>query len=187
MNIHPRNWKFIKLPSNQNKVDRDDPSTQIQFQQWIMPLLGILILYITSHCTEKSTYYINIHSIDRPLHKDSVLSFSFFIEDTSRIFTLKSVLYYSNEYPYSNLYLKRTIYQDTILEYSDTANYILFDAQGKMTGKGYYGEKKLENLIGRGPLRFRNIGYYTVKLQHLMRTDSLHGITKVGLMISNDN
>lgn len=153
--------------------------TGVHFLTWLCILVGIL-----TACSDRQIYHIDVLTLEKPLHKDSVLSFTFFIDDTSKVYAIKSVLFYSNEYPYSNLYLQREIIFETKTEYRDTANYILFDPYGKMTGKGFSNVKKLENSIGKGPLKFRNIGYYNVELNHLMRIDSLPGISKIGILIT---
>ncbi len=151
-------------------------------------LVGYIItVMLLAQCTERNVYHMDLVTMDQPMHKDSIFRFTFFVEDTSKVFTIKTVLYYTDQYPFSNLYLERQILYDSKKEYGDTANYILFDPLGKMTGKGFSGQKKLENLVGRGPLKFKNPGYYSLCLQHLMRIDSLPGVSKVGILITEIN
>lgn len=148
---------------------------------------GIAVYAWLTACSEGNIFHFEIKDLGGTFLTDSVAEFKFLADDTNKVYRIKSVLFYTNEYPYSNLYVKRDIYFEGVLEYSDTANYILFDDMGKMTGKGYSGVKKLENTIGRGPLRFSNTGYYTVELRHIMRQDTLPGIEKIGILITEEN
>ncbi|MFN3952543.1 MAG: gliding motility lipoprotein GldH [Thermaurantimonas sp.] len=150
----------------------------------ILILVFIIAILLLAQCSERNVYHMDLVTIDQPMHKDSIVCFTFFVEDTSKVFTIKTILYYTDQYPFSNLYLERQILYDSKKEYGDTANYILFDHLGKMTGKGFSNQKKLENLVGRGPLKFKNPGYYSLCLQHLMRIDSLPGISRVGILIT---
>ncbi|MFN4298846.1 MAG: gliding motility lipoprotein GldH [Thermaurantimonas sp.] len=145
-------------------------------------LLLFLAIWSLQSCNN-NVYHIEIIEIKKPWHKDTTLSFQFFIEDTTKVYLIKSILHYTSEYPFANLYVKREIFFEDNREYADTANYVLFDEMGKMTGKGFSYTKVLENTIGKGPLRFGNIGYYYVDFNHLMRIDSLPGIEKVGIVI----
>lgn len=145
--------------------------------------LSFTAMWSLQSCKDDTIYHIEITEIKKPWHKDTTLSFQFFIEDTTKVYLIKSILHYTSEYPFANLYVKREIFYEDNREYGDTANYVLFDDMGKMTGKGFSHTKVLENTIGKGPLRFGNIGYYYVDLNHLMRIDSLPGIEKVGIVI----
>lgn len=138
-------------------------------------------------CRQDNIFHFEIKNLGGNFLADSVAEFKFLVEDTNKVYRIKSVLFYTNAYPYSNLYVRREIYYEGKLEYSDTANYILFDEFGKMTGKGFSGVKKLENTIGKGPLRFMNVGFYTVELSHIMRQDTLPGIEKIGILITEEN
>lgn len=150
---------------------------------FISSFLLVLSVFITQSCKENNIYHIELTEINKPWHKDTTLSYQFFIEDTTKVYLIKSILHYTNEYPFANLYVKREIFYEDKREYGDTANYLLFDEMGKMTGKGFSHIKVLENTIGKGPLRFGNIGYYYIDFNHLMRVDSLPGIEKVGIVI----
>ncbi|GCD78022.1 hypothetical protein JCM31826_15040 [Thermaurantimonas aggregans] len=145
--------------------------------------LSFFALLSFQSCKDDTIYHIEITEIENPWHKDTTLSFQFFIEDTTKVYLIKSILHYTSEYPFANLYVKREIFYEDNREYGDTANYVLFDDMGKMTGKGFSHTKVLENTIGKGPLRFGNIGYYYIDFNHLMRIDSLPGIEKVGIVI----
>lgn len=185
MNLFNRDQKHnTEFKSSHQKIHKDLQMKRPLSRKSVLSIFWGIVFILLVQCSERNIYHVDIVSLNQALHKDSILGFTFFVEDTTKIFTIKTVLYYSDQYPYSNLYLKRQILYDSINEYSDTANYTLFDPLGKMTGKGFSSEKKIENIVGKGALRFKNIGYYTIYLQHLMRIDTLPGISKAGILIT---
>lgn len=87
---------------------------------------------------------------------------------------------HDNFYPYSNLWVEVTIPGDSTSVMRDTVDIRLCDPLGHWHGKGIEGHYQLETeLIPRVTLRNNS----TVTLRHIMRVDTIHNISQIGLTL----
>ncbi|MDX5428965.1 MAG: gliding motility lipoprotein GldH [Bacteroidota bacterium] len=118
---------------------------------------------------------------------DSIATFSFEITDTTKPYRIEVRLRHDARYPFSNLYLFRSIHSIRGKEFSDTADMILADQYGKWLGTGIGDVKTLVQPFGKGNLYFKRPGKYSIQLQHGMRQDTLRGIMDVGVALYKED
>ena len=93
----------------------------------------------------------------------------------------------TENYKYSNLFLEITIISPDKKKITDTVDIVLADYKGKWFGtkaknNSFYGRY----LYKKGVL-FPNKGTYKFEIKHIMRDDTLKGITKIGISIDKIN
>lgn len=104
------------------------------------------------------------------------------IADTISIYNLYINLRYTNDYPYSNIYLfVQTRFPDGQF-YRDTVEYVLADPSGKWLGKGL-GKIKDNRYPFRKGIHLPEKGTYFFRIEQAMRENYLKGIHDVGLRI----
>jgi gliding motility-associated lipoprotein GldH len=124
---------------------------------------------------------------DRIWFMDSVASFSFTIEDTTKSYRLILNLRNAVNYPYQNLYIGYTLEDslDQVLatnidDLRDLDNFQLFDPKsGEPYGKGL-GDIFEHRFSLIDTLNFQTQGMKTLNLQQFMRETELEGIVSVG-------
>lgn len=142
-----------------------------------------LTVFLMASCDERPMYEEYVTVSEKGWFKDSTVSFSVEIEDTTKPYQVVWYLRNNNQYPFSNIYLFRKVTSEQGIEFSDTAQYYLADAYGKWLGKGV-GEVKTNTWPFKQQLLFFNeAGTYTFTLQQAMRTEYLKGVEDVGLGI----
>lgn len=146
-------------------------------------LLLILAMALMTACDPTPMYEEYVEVPNGEWSKDSTLSFTIDIEDTTAVYQIVWHLRNNNQYEYSNIYLFRNVQSDRGVEFADTAQFVLADPYGKWLGKGI-GELKTNTWpFKKGYLQFKHAGEYTFNLQQAMRTDRLKGVEDVGLGI----
>lgn len=103
--------------------------------------------------------------------KDSLQAFNFFINVRNTV-----------DYPYANLYIfiQTELPDGTFAR--DTVECQLADYQGKWLGNGR-GKLRDNRFILRKNMRFKHVGDYRFLINQGMRTDSLKGITDIGIRL----
>lgn len=144
------------------------------------PIAALLAMLLLS-CSQEVVVSERTHFEQRAWHMDSVVHFSWELQDSALPVFMTMYVRHTQEYPYKNLYLFRTIESLDGVEYSDTVNVQLASALGQWHGKGLSNLKTLEIPIGQGAVRFLGDDRYTLYLQHGMRDTVLQGITDVGI------
>lgn len=123
---------------------------------------------------------------DAKWHKDSLVVFSVPVTDSLQNHNLLLNVRNETDYNYSNLWLFVQIEQPDGELLKDTFQIILAEPSGKWLGDGI-GKLKTRETIFRRNVYFPVTGEYTVKIQHGMREEILHGIHDVGLRIEKVN
>ncbi len=144
----------------------------------------ILLLFLLISACNQSAYYDVFLPVQGTWHADSVKRFTVEIEDNKHPFAILMKMRHNANYPYSNLYLFRTIESENGLEYADTVNLLLANPQGKWLGSGVGELKTMEWIYAERGLQFTNTGFYTFTVQHGMRDTLLDGIMDIGLELS---
>lgn len=88
---------------------------------------------------------------------------------------------HDNNYEYSNLWLevKYTVHD---IEHIDTVNIKMCDPLGNWRGKGMPGYYQLSDTLSAGPVTLTDS--CSIRLRHIMRVDTLHGISQVGIELA---
>ena len=141
-------------------------------------VLGLVVLLAAC---QPSAVYDQFNAVGGQWHMDSTQTFVVDIGDNSLPYAVIMKLRHNADYPYSNLYLFRTIASANGVEYSDTVNLALANQQGKWLGNGVGEVKTMEWVYADRGLRFTDQRKYTFTLQHGMRDTVLEGIMDVGL------
>ncbi len=132
---------------------------------------------------DKQRYFEQDQPINKGIwyYKDTK-SFSFEIKDSLQAFNFFINVRNTVDYPYANLYffIQSELPDGTLAK--DTVECQLADYQGKWLGEGS-GELRDNRFILRRNMRFKQKGSYQFLINHGMRTDSLKGITDIGIRL----
>ena len=141
----------------------------------------LLILSLLMSCDSRKVYDDFTDFDEGFWHQDSVISFSFDIEDTSKPYHLKAQIRNSQSYPYHNMYYRYTLKDasDSVLS-EEQEQIFLFDPKtGKPNGGGL-GDMFDNSQIVLENYTFEKAGTYSVDLKQFMRLDTLPFILSVG-------
>ncbi len=149
----------------------------------IRNLLLLLATGILISCSDDAYYreYVDFNSTR--WNQDSIVQFKVNVDDISRPFMVGVELRHNDEYPYSNLYLFRTISSSDGVEYTDTVNYTLANSSGAWVGKGMGEVKTMKYPFARKTLQLNHPGEFTFTFQQGMRDENLPGILSLGLSL----
>lgn len=130
-------------------------------------------VYEENHTIEKNLWYI-----------DTVLTFTFTIEDTTVPYNIYYNVRNAVSYPYHNLYLTYYLYDAEGKQLSGRLQDLtLFDATtGKPLGDGL-GDIFDHQILSVAAYTFKRKGIYTFKIKQYMRQDPLPDIMSVGIRV----
>lgn len=106
--------------------------------------------------------------------QDSVLTYTWSIDDTASAYRILIDVRHTEFYPFQNLWF--FINQDTI-------EFYLADERGQWLGKKHNGYVEMPVLYEEA-YKFDSIGEYTMTIQQGMRAERLRGVSDVGVIIS---
>jgi gliding motility-associated lipoprotein GldH len=109
-------------------------------------------------------------------NKDSVLSYSFDIQDTASAYDILLHIRHTERYQFQNMWLFLNNDKDTI-------EFYLADSHGVWLGNRGNGTISMPVLYEEN-YRFPHSGTHTISLRHGMRQDNLRGITGIGVQIT---
>ncbi|MEM7297088.1 MAG: gliding motility lipoprotein GldH [Bacteroidota bacterium] len=145
--------------------------------------LCIGILIITS--CDSNRIYQDFNDMDEAFwHMDSIQSFNFEIEDTTKRYNVLATFRNSSSYPFYNLYFQYTISDSTnnVIE-QELKEINFFDPKtGEPFGSGL-GDLFDHTYALREEYRFKETGFYRVDLQQFMRMDTLPYVLSVGARV----
>lgn len=127
--------------------------------------------------------YDSFKPIGGKWYADSVLAFSFPVENVDETYAVNIKLRHNANYPFANLYMFRTISSVNGLEYQDTVNFTVADPRGKWLGDGVGEVKTMVWPYRANTIKFNTPGIYTFTLQQGMREEALTGVMDVGLEV----
>lgn len=113
---------------------------------------------------------------------DSLVTFSFGVENTTRNHDLYLNIRNDKDYEFSNLWLFIKIIPPRGEVMTDTLQMVLADPSGRWLGKGFTGIYH-SSIPYRTNVFFPVPGKYIVEIRHGMRPQVLRGLTHVGLRI----
>ncbi len=104
------------------------------------------------------------------------------LNDTNSLFNFYLNIRNTNDYPFANLYVFiETTFPDSVTT-QDTIELQLADVDGRWLGEGN-GKYKYNHFILRQAMRFIQKGNYKFGIKQGMRTDTLTGISDVGIRL----
>lgn len=112
---------------------------------------------------------------------DSVLTYSWSIDDTAATYRILIDVRHTELYPFQNLWF----FIEGLLPQNDTIEFYLADERGQWLGKKYGGYIEMPVLYEE-TYKFDSIGEYTITIQHGMRTEQLRGVSDVGVIVSKN-
>lgn len=151
-------------------------------------LVFILIIFCLISC-DKKRVFDDYKSVGNAWVKDSIVTFDFKQEDTTKLYNLFVNLRANQAYQFNNLYVIVSMERPGGMIKVDTLQYQMTHPDGSLLGDGF-SDIKESKLFYKENLRFDTIGDYKVKIQHAVRQtgkiegiQTLEGITEVGFRI----
>ncbi len=146
-------------------------------------LSAFALIWILS-CTREEIEWASFAEIDpEAWHLNKSVSLECEPRDLNSAYALRMALRHTVDYPYSNLFLFRSITVGADTLYSDTLELQLADEYGEWTGKGNGPSRELVFPFRKNWLRFERSGVYRFNFVHGMRDTSLLGIEGIGLSL----
>ncbi|NRD18474.1 gliding motility lipoprotein GldH [Winogradskyella eckloniae] len=153
-------------------------------------LVVISCLFIAS--CDSNAVFDEYQSVPNEWNKDAIISFNFKAPDTINNYNLYVNLRNTNDYAFSNLFLLVELNYPNGKAVKDTLEYKMAAPNGELLGTGFTDIKE-NKLWFRGyktPFAFKEVGEYTVSIQHAMRNngdvngvENLKGITDIGFRV----
>lgn len=117
---------------------------------------------------------------------DSPQRFDFYIGETTMDYNLLLYLRYTNNFPFSNIYLRYTL-SDPLKEIKvleEIKNVDLFDSKnGKPLGKSSIGDIYEIEIPIMASYQFDSTGSYALQVSQFMRRDTLNELVSLGLRL----
>ena len=149
----------------------------------IVSILVMLVVSLAS-CTNRGVVYDEFVSIDKTTwDKDSLAVFRATVPDTTTAYDVELQVRNDNSYPYANLWLFVDVIDAAGHTRRDTVECILANPDGSWRGAGW-GSLYTVRCPYMMNVRFQSDGACTFRLTHGMRTETLGGVTDIGLIIS---
>lgn len=148
--------------------------------------LGIMTLVLIVFSCSNPDEVIAMQSLDKATWaKNKMYELSFDVQNHQTPKNIIFVIRNNDSYPYSNLRLIGTIFDDTNKVLSkDTLNYVLAKPNGQWLGSGF-GDTKEIMFQYKTDFKFPKDGKYSIGAIQAMRNDHLAGIEDVGVKIVN--
>lgn len=147
-----------------------------------IPVLTIVSILAVTACNNDVFHNESVHLKNNRWKASDTLFYNFNSKDTLSTYDFYFEIRNTTDYDMQNLYLFITAYYPGNTFSRDTAECILAAADGKWFGKGM-GKHKDNRFLFRRGVRFRKPGNYIIAVNQAMRTDTLNGISDVGILI----
>lgn len=151
----------------------------------VFSMVSILLATMLFSCSNNTLYNESFTLPEYGWDKNNAVGFSVDVPDSLAIFNFAINIRNTTEYRYSNLYVFLITEFPNGNVSRDTLEILLADINGSWLGKGW-GNTKENNITLRENLRFPESGMYNFYIQQAMRTDTLTGISDVGIKIINE-
>ena len=134
-------------------------------------------------CGPRVAYSSFTECTDAQWNADSIVTFSFSVPDTVNEYDILLHVRHTDNYPYQNMWLfVQEGYADQ-QPLGDTIEFYLADERGRWLGDGR--TRITMPVLYREGIRFPHAGEYRIAVQQGMRTESLRGVTEVGIEVIN--
>jgi len=150
-----------------------------------MKYVRLMVLAFLILACDSSRIYENYHDFEESFwHMDSIQSFQFRIEDTTKAVNLLATFRNSSKYPFYNLYFQYTLSDslDNVL-IQQLEEYNFFDPKtGEPFGSGL-GDLFDHSVMLEENYKFLAKGTYTLQFEQFMRMDTLPFVLSVGARV----
>lgn len=142
------------------------------------------LVFVFSACQEGTEYH-TVYDIDDHWRSSVPLTFRISIPDSISSYTINCDIRNSSEYEWSRFFAVYTLTDSAgVMLDSMLAEMTLFDpVTGKPGGKAGIGDLYEHEFLIRKNFRFPHAGTYIIRLDQMMRLDSLTGITSAGIRL----
>jgi gliding motility-associated lipoprotein GldH len=137
-------------------------------------------------CDRNGVYEENINTSKSIWATNDIAKFVAPINDTLSYHNIYLNIRNTTDYPNCNLFLFIAITSPAGVTQLDTVECFLADDQGKWLGKGF-GYIRDNQIPYKRNVRFPQKGDYKFEILQAMRTDSLIGVSSVGIRIEKSN
>ena len=145
----------------------------------------IIVLFLAiglASCDRNGVFEENIDTPNKIWAESNVAKFIAPIADTISYHNIYINIRNTTDYPNCNLYLFIATSAPSGATQLDTIECFLADDQGKWLGKGF-GYIRDSQIPYKSSVRFPQMGNYKFEIKQAMRTDSLSGISSVGIRV----
>lgn len=150
-----------------------------------MKYLPIIAFFLCITACDSSRVYEDYNDLEEAFwHLDSIQTFSFQVDDTTKSYNLKATFRNASSYPFYNLYFQYTL--------TDTSGNVLrqqlkevelFDSKtGEPYGSGL-GDMFDHSFMLEEGYKFESAGQYSLSFEQYMRRDTLPFILSVGARV----
>jgi gliding motility-associated lipoprotein GldH len=149
-------------------------------------IIVLISSFALSSCDRNGIYEENINTSNSTWAENNVAKFIAPIADTVSYHNIYINIRNTTDYPNCNLYLFIATTSPAGVTQIDTVEYFLADDQGKWLGKGV-GYIRDNQIPYKRNVRFPQKGDYRFEIKQAMRTDSLMGISSIGVRVEKSN
>lgn len=150
-----------------------------------MKYLFILVVFISFTSCDSSRVYEDYNDMEEAFwHLDSIQTFDFKIDDTTRSYNLLGTFRNGSSYPFYNLYFQYTLQDSTgnILK-KELKEVDLFEPKtGQPLGSGL-GDLFDHSFVLEENYKFESSGTYSLSFEQYMRRDTLPFILSIGARV----
>ncbi len=148
-------------------------------------VFGFLVLVVLFACDHSRLYEQNTDFPDRYWNVNEKPEFEFTIEQPADKYTLYGNIRNSVSYPYARIFFNYYLQDSTGADIeTKLVSQYLFDAKtGKPFGNSGLGDIYDHSFPLLTDYQFKHRGRYKIKLEQLMRVDTLKGILAVGVRV----
>lgn len=146
----------------------------------------LLTSVLVGACTENVAFQATQSMPKGIWQKDNVVNFNFEWTDTVSYYDVVIDIRNQNNYPFQNFWLFANLYNPNGEVYRDTLECVLADNSGRWIGEGMGSVHHLPVSFLQN-VQFQKNGHYRLELIQGMRTDSLKGISDIGMRICSSN
>ncbi len=151
-------------------------------------LLFVFAAILLVSC-DKKRVFDQYKSVGKEWHKDSIASFTYNNQDTTKAYNLFVNLRSNNDFPFNNIFLIVAMEAPGGLTKVDTLEYQMANPDGTLLGDGF-SDVKESKLYFKEKYKFKSIGDYKIGIMQALRqngkvngVESLAGITEVGFRV----
>lgn len=151
-------------------------------------LLFVFAAILLVSC-DKKRVFDQYKSVGKEWHKDSIASFTYNNQDTTKAYNLFINLRSNNDFPFNNIFLIVAMEAPGGLTKVDTLEYQMSNPDGTLLGDGF-SDVKESKLYFKEKYKFKSLGDYKIGIMQALRqtgkvngVESLAGVTEVGFRI----
>jgi gliding motility-associated lipoprotein GldH len=146
---------------------------------------ALLFTLFAGSCDSERVYEDNVEFSDRAWKVTDEPRFTFEIPDTSRLYNLYYNVRNSLDYPYARIFVTYHLYDSNGIELAKKLVFNdLFDQKtGRPFGDSGLGDLYDHRFAIMEKRKFDYKGRYSMKLDQLMRKDTLNGVVAVGVRV----